>query len=136
MTTENEQNFYPFFKSCSIYILIFYGIDIVISGLWTFHYLQPLADKLAVILRIASDLLFCTGALHLLKRKDSGLTFLKLAAVVAILSVIVSKVYVFTLNASQGVLPNLPFLFLTLIQSLMWPIIVLWLINWVKTNFR
>ena len=126
---NDQPNFYHFIKISSIGILIFYGIDIAISSLWVYHQQRPFVDKLAVMIRIAADVLFCIGALFLLRHNDRGRRLVGWGAILLILSMIVSKMNVVMVNSSQGILPNLPFFFLTLIQSLAWPIAVLWIVN-------
>jgi hypothetical protein len=130
MSDEQKANFFPFIKISAICILLFYGVDIVVSAFWGFHYLRPLFDKATVFSKISADILFCAGALFILRRKERGLMLMGLGAVLQMISVIVSKIYILVINNSQGVLPNMPFFVLTFVQSLIWPIAFLGIMNW------
>lgn len=125
-----QPDFHPFIKLTAFGLFIFYAIDIAVSALWGFHYLRPMFDKATVLLKIASDILFCAGALFIFRRKSRGLTLAGLGAVLLLVSLIISKVYILAVNYMQGTLPNIPFFILTLIQSLIWPIAVLGIMNW------
>jgi len=143
MPTESEKNLHSLITFPSLCLLVFYGTELIISFVWLLPitwrfgpHLGPLLDLAALLIKVISHILFFISALFLLRRKIPGLRFLIWGAGLNILSVVILKLYILGLNLSQGMFPDITFFLLTFIQSLIWPIFILWIVDWVKRNFR
>lgn len=136
MITDSEKSFYSLIKFSGLALCIFYGIDLGITLAWvmptlwrTVPHFNSVFDLASIAFKTISDLLFFIGGVDLMQRRTSGLTFMFRGAILNILSVATIKLFIMGNSLVQGILPNVPFFFLTLLQALIWPVFVIGAVN-------